>query len=105
MTPAEIIRQTRDVHGRPMQTFQINGKKIKTNLGAWQDSMWNGNDIPMKYTWYSGGTHRPLGFGESMDEAFIKAVDEGWTEIRFVETSTMVRGYHHVYVWCAGKEA
>lgn len=103
MTIAEFVRQTRDHHGRPMQTFEINGKKIKTNLGAWQDAMWNGNDVPAKYT-FPNGRHGALGFGESMDEAFIKAVEAGWTEIRFVETSTCVRGYHHVYIWCAGKE-
>ncbi len=104
MTPAEYVRQNRDHHGRPMQTFEINGRKIKTNLGAWQDCMWNGNEIPAKYTWSGGGKERGLGFRESMDEAFNKAVEAGWTEIRFVETSTCVRGYHHVYIWCAGKK-
>ncbi len=103
MTIAEFVRQSRDVHGRPMQTFEINGRKIKTNLGAWQDCMWNGNDVPAKYT-FPNGRCRGLGFRESMDEAFIKAVEEGWTEIRFVDVSTRIRGYHRVYVWCAGRE-
>lgn len=99
MTAAEFVRANRDNHGKPMQTFEINGKKIKTNLGAWQNTMWNGNEIPMKYTYLCGGTHRALGFRESTDEAFNKAVEEGYTEIRFVETSTRVRGYHNEYVW------
>lgn len=102
MTIAKIVRETRDHHGRPMQTFEIDGREIKTNLGAWQNSMWSGNDVPAKYT-FPNGRNRALEFGESMDAAFIKAVEEGWTEIRFVETSTCVRGYHRVYVWCAGK--
>lgn len=104
MTPAEIVRRDRDYYGIPMQTFEINGRKIKTNFDARQYPLWNGNDIPAKYS-FPNGKNRPLGFGESMDEAFIKAVEAGWTEIRFVETSTCVRGYHHVYVWCARKEA
>ena len=99
MTYADQVRQQRDNHGRPMQTFEINGRKIKTNLGAWQDCMWNGNDIPTKYTYLGNGHNRALGFRESMDEAFNKAVEDGYDEIRFVETSTCVIGYHHVYVW------
>lgn len=95
---AQMVREQRNHHGRPMQAFEIDGRTIKTNLGAWQDSMWNGNDIPEKYC-HPNGYHRRLGFGESMDEAFEKAVADGYTEIRFVETSTMVRGYHNVYVW------
>ena len=102
MTPAEYVRTHRDFHGRPMQTFEINGRKIKTNLGAWQSTMWNGNDIPAKYTYERGGCERGLRFGESADEAFNTAVEDGWTEIRFVETSTCVRGYHHEYIWLAG---
>lgn len=95
---AQRVRNQRDHHGKPMQEFIINGKKIKTNLGAWQDSMWNGNDIPAKYC-HPIGYHRALGFQESMDEAFEKAVADGYTEIRFVETATAVRGYHNIYVW------
>lgn len=100
MTQAEFIRANRDYHGKPMQVFEVDGKTIKTNLGAWQSSMWNGNEIPKKYT-----HTRRLGFHESMDEAFIKELNNGYTEIRFVEVSTRVIGYHDIYVWCARKEA
>ena len=98
MKYAQMVRDQRDYHGKPMQEFEIDGRKIKTNLGAWQDCMWNGRKIPAKYR-YPIGHNRPLNFGESENEAFEKAVADGYTEIRFVETSTMVRGYHHVYVW------
>lgn len=104
MTQAEFVRNNRDHHEKPMQTFEINGKNIKTNLGAWQSSMWDGNEIPVKYTHEKKGKHRSLEFGESEDAAFIKELENGYTEIRFVEVSTAVRGYHHVYVWCAGRE-
>lgn len=103
MTIAEQVRNQRDIYGRPMQVFEINGKKIKTNLGDWRCSMWNGNDVPAKYT-FPNGKCRGLRFGECADEAFIEAVEAGWTEIRFVDVSTSIRGYHRVYVWCAGKE-
>lgn len=92
-TVTEIIRNTRDTHGKPMQTFEINGRKIKTNLGDWRSVMWNGNEYPKKYTCYR------LGFRESMDDAFIKAFESGYNEIRFVECSTSVRGYHNIYLW------
>lgn len=96
---AQMVREQRNPHGRPMQTFEIDGRTIKTNLRAWQNSMWDGNDVPEKYN-HPNGSNRRLGFGESEDEAFEKAFIEGYTEIRFVETSTCIRGYHHVYVWC-----
>ena len=96
---AKFVREARDNHGKPMQIFEINGKKIKTNLGAWQESMWNGNDIPFKYTSLGNGRNYGLGFRATMDEAFEEAVKEGYTEIRFVETSTCIRGYHRIYVW------
>ena len=96
---AQMVREQRNSHGRPMQTFEIDGKKIKTNLGAWQNSMWDGSDVPAKYN-HPNGSNRALEFRETIDEAFEKAFYEGYTEIRFVETSTCVRGYHNVYVWC-----
>lgn len=89
----KMIRETRDLHGKPMQTFIIEGRTIKTNLGDWRSVMWNGNDVPKKYKWYA------LGFRESTDEAFIKAFENGYNEIRFVECSTSVRGYHRMYLW------
>ena len=90
---AMLVREMRDPHGKPMQNFLINGRNIRTNLGSWQSVMWNGTDIPKKYKCHH------LGFRESMNEAFDKLFDKGFNEIRFVECSTCVRGYHNVYVW------
>ena len=94
-TVAEYVREHRDHRGKPMQTFEINGKKIKTNLGDWKSVIWNGNDVPMKY----GTNQRAVGFGKTMNEVFEDLVNEGYTEIRFVEVTTCVRGYHRVYAW------
>ena len=104
MTIAKKVRIERDYYGRPMQEFEFNGKIIKTNFDAFQYPMWDGNGIPAKYTYKDHGYHRRLEFGESEEEALIKAVEAGYTEIRFVETSTMVRGYHNVYIWMHRKE-
>lgn len=93
METAMLVREMRDSRGKPMQKFHINGRTIKTNLGAWQSVMWNGSDVPKKYKCHH------LGFRESMNEAFDKLFEEGYNEIRFVECSTCVRGYHNVYVW------
>ena len=65
--------------------------------------MWNGNDVPDKYS-YPLGNYRTLGFRETVDEAFNKAVEAGYTEIRFVETSTCIIGYHDVVVMVHKKE-
>ena len=68
--------------GRMPARDYINGRKIKTNLGAWQSTMWNGNDIPAKYTHECGGRERGLRFGESSDEAFNKAIRGVPTEVK-----------------------
>ena len=99
MTFAEQVRKERDFYGKPMQEFGFNGKRIKTNFDAFQYPMWNGNDIPAKYTYKDHGYNRRLEFGESEEEALNKAVEDGYDEIRFVETSTCVTSYHDVYIW------
>ena len=99
MTIATKVRKERDYYGKPMQEFEFNGKKIKTNFDAMSYPLWNGNDIPVKYTYLGDGYNRALEFGETEEEALIKAVEAGYDEIRFVETSTCVTGYHHTYIW------
>lgn len=78
-----------------MNTVSVNGKHIKTNLYSSQYPIWNGNDVPAKYN----GRYVTVPFGSTVKELFDKLVAEGYTEIRFVETTTMVRGYHHVHAF------
>ena len=76
-----------------MVVYNIDGKDIKTNLKAMNYPIWNGNDFPSKYTSYVC-----VGF-TSVYDVFNSLVEQGHTEIRFVEMTTCVRGYHKVYAW------
>lgn len=76
-----------------MFDFDVNGKTIKTNLeGA--HVIWNGNDYPQRMA------VKRVAFGESEYSLFDELVAAGYTYIRFVETTTAVRGYHEVYAFC-----
>jgi len=79
-----------------MNIFRVNGKKVRTNLfGIYK--LWNGNDYPKNKRVVS------VPFGKWDGEVFDELIAEGYTSIRFVETSTAVRGYHNVYAFCAGR--
>lgn len=97
MKASEIIRKDWDCHGKSTQTFEIDGKIIKTNLWG-SDSYWNGNDIPEKYTRAMGGVHYKA--HKSRAEELDDCIALGYDEIRFVlYASKMIRGYCDVFVW------
>ena len=91
---AEFIRKNRDRNGRPMQTFIIDGKKITTNFGDHRTVIWDGNYIPEKYT-----NHKKIDLLATKEQVLERAIADGYTEIRFVETTTCTPGYHHDHVW------
>ena len=75
-----------------MKEMTINGKTVKTNYdGEW--AIWNGNDYP--------ATMRVVDvpFGKTAKEVLYDLVEQGYTRIRFVETTTCVRGYHKVHAF------
>ena len=76
-----------------MKEMVINGKTIKTNYESSEWAVWNGNDYPK--------TMRVVNvpFGKTVKDILYQMVDEGYTRIRFVETTTAVRGLHNVYAF------
>lgn len=91
MKASEIVRAQYDDNKAPMQKFTINGKLIKTNLCAGEWKVWNGNDYP------KNGNVLTRPFRKSTYEWFDELIESGYTSIRFVETTTCVRGYHEVH--------
>ena len=73
-----------------MKEMVINGKTVKTNYESSEWAVWNGNDYPK--------TMRVVNvpFGKTVKDVLYQMVDEGYTRIRFVETTTAVRGLHNV---------
>lgn len=87
MRPQDIVRKNRVWNSNRMEKFEINGKIIKTNFGAYNYPYWDGN----------GGGYLSIPFRKTYGEIFDELVTSGYTYIRFVETTTMVRGYHIGY--------
>lgn len=86
-----------------MKTIIVNGKQITTNYEE-NYPLWNGNDIPRIY---DGCMSR--GFGKwvatkSETEILNDLVNAGYTRIKFVETSTRIRGYHNTVVFYGGRK-
>ena len=85
MKPSEIVRKNRAWDSNRMEKFEINGRIIKTNFGAYNYPYWDGN----------GGEYKSISMWKSKGEIFDKLVELGYTYIRFVETTTAIRGYHN----------
>lgn len=101
---AVAIRNQRDFDGKPTQTFNINGKTIKTNFGAYDYPYWSGNnsDIPKKYTHVER-----LGFRQSANDIINSLILAGYDEIRVVlVASGQIHGYCEEYFWaCKSQNA
>lgn len=76
-----------------MKEMTINGKTIKTNYESDEYAIWNGNDYPKTMEVVD------VPFGKTAKEVLYDLVDAGYTRIRFVETTTCVRGYHKVHAF------
>ena len=91
VSPSEYLCNNFDHYPKGMKTYDINGKQITTNLLAYDYARWGGNTTPRCKTY--GKVDK---FG-TIYGAFDALVAEGYTEIKFAEMPTSIRGYHHVY--------
>ena len=96
--PHTAVRRQRETRRETMNTskvmeFDVNGKTVKTNLDG-EYAIWNGNNYPQRMS------VRRVDFGKTTYSLFDELVAAGYTYIRFVETTTAVRGYHNVYAFC-----
>lgn len=89
--PSEIARDHMRWNTTKMENIEINGRMIKTNFNA-NFAYWNG---------FGGCTNHyvSVGFHETTDDVFDRLVNAGYTYIRFVYTTTRVRGYHDIYAF------
>ena len=87
--PSDFVRDNRigSRTSNKMETYNIIGMEVKTNYGAIQYPMLTGEE--------SG--YRRVEFGKSDAQTFNELVEQGYTNIRFAEMSTRVRGYHEIY--------
>lgn len=90
--PSEIaVKEWWKVNGnyksKRMENLNINGKIIKTNFGACDYIYWDGN----------GGGYRSVPFRKSTYEVFDELVAAGYNYIKFVYTTTAIRGYHNIH--------
>lgn len=102
MKASDFIRVNWDWKGTSTQSFEIDGKIIKTNAYG-KDVYWNGNDIPEKYTRALGGINYKAKHGRW--EELEECINAGYDEIRFVlSASSMIRGYCTLYVWASNSQ-
>jgi hypothetical protein len=77
-----------------MFTFDVDGKQITTNYGCYADyPYWNG---------YGNG-YKGIPFGKTTADLLFDLINQGYTQIRFVQASTAVRGYCNVYAHATKK--
>ena len=86
LRPSDIVRKERNWKTNRMQTFEIDNKIIKTNFGG-DYPYWDGNH----------GAYISIPSGKGIDKIFDELVKKGYTYIRFVCTSTRIRGYCNFY--------
>lgn len=91
MKPSEIVKSIRKWDDKKMGLYEINGKLIKTNYGAYEYPYWDGNGADTNY--------KTIGIYQSSEDIFNNLVDAGYTYIRFVYTTTSIRGYHNLHVF------
>ena len=75
-----------------MKEMTINGKTVKTNYNE-DYAIWNGNDYPKTMRVVN------IPFGKTDKTVLEELVEQGYTRIRFVETTTFVRGCHNIYAF------
>lgn len=99
-TPAEIVRAARDFDGKKMQKFDINGKTVVTNFGAYET------------TYYVSYAYRPnvytkevtLGIrsNKTVADVFNELVNQGYNKIMILQGRTGMIIADTTYIW-AGK--
>lgn len=86
-SPSDIVNESKNRRITKMETFNINGKEVTTNYGA--------IEYP-KLSGYANGYNK-VDFGKTDGAVFNELVEQGYTNIRFAEMTTSVRGFHNVY--------
>lgn len=69
-----------------MYTYDINGKQIKTNYGAYTYSYWDGDSGIDK-------PHTEVGIGQTLDEVMSSLIDRGYDTIQIKQRATRVSGF------------
>ena len=87
-TPSQIVHANWPYHSNKMETIDINGVQVKTNLGA---SM-----FPMLKGYESG--YSKVADSTTLDKTFDDLFEKGYRYIRFARLSTAVRGWNNFYV-------
>ena len=99
-TPAEIVREQRDFNGRRMQKFEINGKTVFTNFGAYETTYYTSYEyMPNVYT-----KEIKLGLrsNKTTADVFNELVEEGYDRILILQGRTGMIIADTTYIW-AGK--
>lgn len=86
-SPSDIVNESKDRRSTKMETYTINGTEVKTNYGAIEYPKLTGSE----------NGYRKVDFGKTDSAVFNELVEQGYTNIRFAEMTTRVRGYHYVY--------
>lgn len=92
---SEIIRNQRREMNIPWNEnkvipFEVEGKTIRTNYNCSEYPYWDGN--------YSDKiNHKRCEFRQTDSELLDELIEKGYTYIRFVYTTTYVRGYHEIH--------
>lgn len=73
-----------------MYTYDIDGKQITTNLGAYNYPFWNGN---------SSAPYVHVDSRTTDSEVLKSLIERGYTKIQFRYRTTAVRGYHETYAF------
>ena len=88
LKPSEIVKNNWPKNSNKMCSFDIDGKVVQTNLGAFQYPMLRG---------YENG-YGKLDMNKTPETTFDELVAKGYKYIRFARMATSIRGYNHIYV-------
>lgn len=100
MTPAQIVRAQRDFTGKRMQKFEINGKTVFTNFGAYETTYYTSYEyMPNVYT-----KEIKLGLrsNRTIADIFNELVEAGYNRILILQGRTGMIIADTTYIW-AGK--
>ena len=99
-TPAEIVREQRDFDGKRMQKFEINGKTVFTNFGAYETTYYASYEyMPNVYT---KEVKLGLRSNKTIEDVFNELVGQGYNRILILQGRTGMIIADTEYIW-AGK--
>lgn len=99
-TPAQIVMEQRDFNGKRMQKFEINGKTVLTNFGAYETTYYASYDyMPNVYT---KEVKLGLRSNKTIADVFNELVEQGYNRILILQGRTGMIIADTEYIW-AGK--